>query len=64
MHFAFNRASTGCPALRNRAYTGMEREQQLKTAARAFLSNRSRNKINEEAEKLEVSEIFDWLVSR
>ncbi|MBL0010722.1 MAG: DUF547 domain-containing protein [Nitrosomonas sp.] len=60
IHFALNRASIGCPALLNRAYTGMELEQQLETATRAFLSDRSRNRVNEEAEKLEVSEIFDW----
>lgn len=60
IHFALNRASIGCPALRNRAYTGMELEQQLEAATRAFLSDRSRNRVNEKAEKLEVSEIFDW----
>ncbi|MBA3756031.1 MAG: DUF547 domain-containing protein, partial [Nitrosomonas sp.] len=60
IHFALNRASIGCPALRNRAYTGIELEQQLETATRAFLSDRSRNRYNEAAERLEVSEIFDW----
>lgn len=60
IHFALNRASIGCPALLNRAYTGMELEQQLEAATRAFLSDRSRNRVNEKAEKLEVSEIFDW----
>lgn len=60
IHFALNRASIGCPALRNRAYTGMELEQQLEAATRAFLSDRSRNRVNEKSEKLEISEIFDW----
>lgn len=60
IHFALNRASIGYPALLNRAYTGMELEQQLEAATRAFLSDRSRNRVNEEAERLEVSEIFDW----
>jgi len=60
IHFAINRASIGCPALRNRAYTGMELEEQLEAATRAFLSDRSRNRYNEETGKLEVSEIFDW----
>ena len=60
IHFALNRASIGCPALRNRAYTGIELEEQLEAATRAFLSDRSRNRYNEEAERLEVSEIFDW----
>lgn len=60
IHFVLNRASIGSPALLNRAYTGMELEQQLETATRIFLSDRSRNRYNEAAEKLEVSEIFDW----
>lgn len=60
VNFALNRASIGCPALRNRAYTGIELEEQLEAATRAFLSDRSRNRYNEEAERLEVSEIFDW----
>lgn len=60
VHFAINRASIGCPALFNSAYTGMELEEQLEAAARAFLSDRSRNRYNEETGKLEVSEIFDW----
>ena len=60
IHFALNLASIGYPALRNRAYTGIELEQQLEAATRAFLSDRSRNRYNEAAEKLEVSEIFDW----
>lgn len=60
IHFALNRASIDSPALRNRAFTGMELEQQLEAATRAFLSDRSRNRYNEESERLEVSEIFDW----
>ncbi|SFE28792.1 DUF547 domain-containing protein [Nitrosomonas sp. Nm166] len=60
IHFALNRASIGCPALLNRAYSGIELEHQLEAATRAFLSDRSRNRFNEEAERLEVSEIFDW----
>ena len=60
IHFALNRASIDCPALLNRAYSGIELEHQLEAATRAFLSDRSRNRLNEEAERLEVSEIFDW----
>lgn len=60
IHFALNRASIDCPALLDRAYTGIELDQQLESATRAFLSDRSRNRYNEEAGRLEVSEIFDW----
>jgi len=60
IHFALNRASIDCPALLNRAYNGIELEQQLESATRAFLSDRSRNRFDEQTGKLEVSELFDW----
>ena len=60
IHFAINHASIGSPALLNRAFNGMELEEQLEAAAGAFLSDQSRNRYNEETGKLEVSEIFDW----
>jgi hypothetical protein len=60
VHFALNRASIGYPALQNRAYSGIELEHQLEVATRVFLSDRSRNRYNEAAERLEVSELFDW----
>ena len=60
IHFALNRASIDCPALRNRAYSGIGLEQQLESATRAFLSDRSRNRFDEVTGKLEVSELFDW----
>jgi len=59
-HFALNRASIDYPALRNRAYSGIDLEQQLESATRAFLSDRSRNRLDEVTGKLEVSEIFNW----
>ena len=60
IHFALNRASIDYPALRNRAYSGTDLEQQLESATRAFLSDRSRNRLDEVTGKLEVSELFDW----
>ena len=45
-------------------YRHVELEQQLEATTHAFLSDQSRNRVNEKAEKLEVSEILDWLVSR
>ncbi len=60
IHFALNRASIDYPALRNRAYSGIDLEQQLESATRAFLSDRSRNRLDEVTGKLEVSELFDW----
>lgn len=60
IHFALNRATIGSPALLNRAFTGMQLEEQLESATRSFLSDRSRNRYDEASEKLEVSELFDW----
>lgn len=60
IHFVLHKGSIGSPALLNRAYTGIELESQLEKATRNFLSDRSRNRYNEEMERLEVSEIFDW----
>lgn len=60
IHFALNRASIDCPALQNRAYSGINLEQQLESATRAFLSDRSRNRFDEVTGKLEVSELFNW----
>lgn len=60
IHFALNRASIDYPALRNRAYSGIDLEQQLESATRAFLSDRSRNRFDEVTGKLEVSELFNW----
>ena len=60
IHFALHKGSIGSPALLNRAYAGIELENQLEKATRNFLSDRSRNRYNEEMERLEVSEIFDW----
>ncbi|WP_027856878.1 DUF547 domain-containing protein [Marinobacterium jannaschii] len=58
IHFAVNCASIGCPALLNRAYQGDQLEQQLERQTRAFLSDRSRNRI--EGGELQLSPIFKW----
>lgn len=60
IHFAVNCASVGCPALRPEAYRGEKLEQQLADSTRRFLSDRQRNRFNENPARLEVSKIFDW----
>lgn len=59
-HFALNCASIGCPALRPEAYRGAALEGQLADQARRFLSDRSRNRFDAAAGRLEVSQIFEW----
>jgi hypothetical protein len=60
VHFAVNCASVGCPMLREEAYVAERLDVQLEEQARRFLSDRSRNRYNAEAGRLEVSRIFDW----
>lgn len=63
VHFALYRGFHEGPALLNRAYDGMQLEQQLEVVTRTFLSNRSRNKLDTVTYTLEVSELFDWYQS-
>ena len=58
VHFALNCASIGCPALRPEAFTGERLDAQLEKAANAFLSDRTRNRLDGKA--LQVSSIFKW----
>ena len=58
VHFAFNCASIGCPALFNEAFIPTLLEEQLQTATKNFLRDRSRNYIK--GNTLHVSSIFKW----
>jgi len=58
IHFAVNCASIGCPALRPEAFLGDRLDAQLEDAARSFLSDRTRNRV--EGNALKVSSIFKW----
>lgn len=58
IHFAVNCAAIGCPALSNKAYEPETLEQQLESASKMFLSDRSRNYFSEN--RLYVSSIFKW----
>lgn len=58
VHFAVNCGSIGCPALRPEAYKPEQLDQQLEDAAKAFLSDKSRNRF--EGNTLKLSSIFKW----
>ena len=60
IHFAVNCASIGCPMLREEAFVGDRLDAQLDEQARRFMADRSRNRYNASAKKLELSKIFDW----
>lgn len=61
LHFAFNCASIGCPALSDQSYSPDQLDQQLESAAISFLSDRSRNYFK--GDTLYVSSIFKWYES-
>lgn len=60
IHFVVVCASIGCPALRPEAVVAARLEAQLEDSTRRFLRDRSRNRVNAKASRLEVSKIFDW----
>lgn len=58
IHFAINCASFSCPELANKAYTEQNLEQQLDTAAKTFVNDKTKNMIK--ADYIEISKIFKW----
>ena len=56
IHFALNCASMSCPKLRKEAFEANQLDKQLTDAAKVFLADNNRNKINEG----KVSAIFDF----
>lgn len=58
IHFAINCASYSCPQLWNKAYTADGLDAQLDAAARRFINDTERNRLN--GDRAELSEIFDW----
>lgn len=60
IHFAVNCASIGCPMLREEAYVPERLDAQLDAQMQRFMSDRERNRWNPQAERLELSRIFDW----
>ncbi len=58
IHFALVCASKGCPALSNRAFVDENLEAQLSAAAKKFLTDPAKNRV--EGKTLKVSQIFKW----
>lgn len=58
IHFAVNCASIGCPALRAEAFQGKILSEQLEEQTHLFLSDRTRNRI--ENNSIHLSSIFKW----
>jgi hypothetical protein len=60
IHFAIVCASISCPRLSSRAYAPDKLEEQLDTAARAFINDNTRNRYDVQRKIAFVSRIFDW----
>jgi hypothetical protein len=60
VHVAVVCASIGCPMLREDPFVAEKLEAQLEDGMRRFLGDRSRNRYNPQARRLEVSRIFEW----
>lgn len=58
IHFAVNCASIGCPALGRAAFRGAILDAQLDAAAKGFLGDRTRNRV--QGDGVAVSSIFKW----
>lgn len=58
IHFAVNCASIGCPALSRSAYRGATIDAQLDAAARGFLGDHTRNRV--QGDTVAASSIFKW----
>lgn len=59
IHFAVNCAAITCPMLREEAYHPARLDEQLEEQTVRFLSDRSRNRYNRDAQALEVAKLFD-----
>ncbi len=60
IHFAINCASTGCPALPNRAWRGETLDDDLDLAARRFINDPRHVRYEAQRNLLQLSKIFDW----
>ncbi|WP_245617607.1 DUF547 domain-containing protein [Siansivirga zeaxanthinifaciens] len=58
IHFAIVCASVSCPKLQNEAFEASKLETQLTEATKAFLTDSSRNNIQEN--NVQISKIFQW----
>jgi Protein of unknown function, DUF547 len=60
MHFALVCASSSCPRLRRAAYTSATLDAALDEEARRFVNDPTRNVIDRQAKRLDLSPIFEW----
>ncbi len=60
VHVAVNCASVGCPMLGRDAFVAERLDAQLDDLFRRFMSDRTRNRYNAQAQVIELSQLWDW----
>ncbi len=60
IHMALVCAAMGCPPLRNEPFVGDKLDEQLDDQAKRFLSNSTKFRIDRDAGKVHLSNIFKW----
>ncbi len=60
LHFVLVCASIGCPLIENKAFTGADLDARLDQAARNFLNNPDKLRLDVSSNTLYLSSIFDW----
>ncbi|MBT8447956.1 MAG: DUF547 domain-containing protein, partial [Gammaproteobacteria bacterium] len=60
IHFAIVCSSASCPKLQSAAYTPDSLDTQLDRATRDFLNDSDKNYYDPDANRLNLSKIFDW----
>jgi hypothetical protein len=60
IHVALVCAARSCPPLLNRAYRGNDLDQVLDANMKRFVTDASRNQIDETKRELRLSKIFEW----
>lgn len=60
IHFAINCASIGCPDLSQQPFYPQQLKQHLDIAAKAFINNPAKVRLDREENTLYFSEIFSW----
>ncbi len=60
LHFMFNCASIGCPALLKEPFQASKLEEQMEKATKGFLLDTSRNRYDAKKKTLYLSKIFYW----
>lgn len=60
IHFAIVCASKSCPKLASRAYTAENLNDMLDAAAKGFINDRAKNRIDEKSKTIYLPKIFEW----